>query len=109
MEKRQRIEKEIVRQVVESLTAAGFKLNIDVDGDYTLLIPTNDVEKLVGAMFQTDEERLYVFREGQKNPFGWVFFVYGNDGWDVIADFTVNVEDYLTDAMTMADNFQNEP
>lgn len=33
-------------------------------------------------------ERLYVFKPGEKKPFAWVYFVYGNDGWDVISDYT---------------------
>ena len=105
VEKRQKLERMIARRVLLDMKAAGYLMNIDngADGDYSLLKPTNDVKALLGAMFQTDEERLYVFKEGQNRPFGWVFFVYGNDGWDVVCDYTLSLDEQMAGAKALAD------
>jgi len=37
-------------------------------------------------MFTTDDDCLIVVKDGK--PFGWIQFIYGNDGYDVISDYT---------------------
>lgn len=39
---------------------------------------------------------------------GWVRMIYGNDGWDVMADYTTNLEDVLTDANKLADKLEEQ-
>jgi hypothetical protein len=106
---RQIVEREIVTQVVDSLLKAGFYLSVD-NGDnsggtsgpkdswgnfgYELYMST-DRNKILAAMFLTDEDYLYVMKFGQKNHFAWVRFIYGESGWDVINDHTVNLEKYI--------------
>lgn len=108
VEKRQKMERQIVRRVVKDLVSAGFLLNIDNGGDgYELPKPINDVTAMLRAMFATDEERLYVFRPGSPTPFGWVYFVYGNDGWDVLCDNTMNLEPQLVNASKLADKLSS--
>jgi hypothetical protein len=51
-------------------------------------------------MMSVDEETLCVYKKqnNEINPFeaiGSVFFVYGNDGWDVIADYSVSLEEQM--------------
>jgi len=46
------------------------------------------------ALFTTDEDYLYVYEAGRSlnekdtRPDDWVRLVYGNDGWDVISDYS---------------------
>ena len=44
---------------------------------------------------ETDDDYLFVYKAGQSERFGWVRFVYGNDGYDVISDYTINLEKTL--------------
>jgi hypothetical protein len=77
------VEKQIVIKTVTDLLAAGYKLNVD-DGD---------------------DDYLHVY-QGKKH-IGWVRFVYGNDGWDVISDYTCNLEDALKDVHALANAFDD--
>jgi hypothetical protein len=104
-----KIERIIARRVVWDAIAAGFALNLDNGGDdFELPEPTTDKKKILNEMFATDDERLYFFQPNAKcnkgKPpkewkwFGWVYFVYGNDGYDVMSDWTCNLNDVLKGA-----------
>ena len=85
--KRQKIEKAIVRRIVRDALKAGYTLNISNGGDgYELPAPTDKYKVANDTLFATDEEHLYFFKEGKR--VGWVFFVYGNSGYDVVCDNT---------------------
>jgi hypothetical protein len=91
------VEKEIATAVVAALLEAGFYVSIDNgdnNGNDFELENSRHSRTILGAMFQTDEETLFVYTT-DGNQYGWVFFVYGNDGWDVISDYTVNLEKFI--------------
>jgi hypothetical protein len=88
---RQLVEREIATAVVDSLLAAGFALSVENGDDE--IFASGDAATILAAMFLTDDERLYAEKGGK--DFGWVYFVYGNDGWDVINDYTVNLEPFI--------------
>jgi hypothetical protein len=106
---RQRVEKSIARVLVRDIIAAGYLINIDNGGDgYELPQPTNSRKLVMNTMFATDEERLYVFKPGEEKPFAWVYFVYGNDGWDVISDYTTNLGKEKLNLMVNADKMSEK-
>ncbi len=93
------IEADIVTRVVDALLAKGFFLNVDNGGDEAELPkPVNATERdaLLAVLMETDDEYLnvYAFHDPTKEV-GWIQFVYGNDGYDVISDYTTNLEDVL--------------
>jgi hypothetical protein len=101
---RQLVEKEIFRAVVDSLLKAGFALSIDNgdnNGNQYEIAHSVDADAIVKASYATDDECLYVesgsTQEDFKKILGWVYFVYGNDGPDVINDYTTNLEPYIGD------------
>jgi hypothetical protein len=96
--RRQEIEKRIVTKVVDDLLAAGYALNVDDGGEDPFVFdhPLTSREQILGALINTDEDYLYAFKG--KDQVGWVRFVYGNDGWDVICDYIVNLEAALKGA-----------
>lgn len=106
---RQRVERLIARRVVSDLIAAGFLLNVDNGGDgpdgFELPAPSGKLTEVMGMMFATDEERLFTFRGGAPRPFGWVYFVYGNSGYDVVSDYTTNLEPHMKKASELADKY----
>jgi len=101
--KRQRIEARIVRQVVDDALAAGFTLDVDTGGDEPDLAGSRDRKAVLKAMMETDEDYLILHR-GQQS--GWVRFVYGNEGWYVINDYTVNLEPVLAGANALAERLE---
>ena len=91
VKKRQDVEIRIIKATVKALLDAGFELNVfDGETHYAMARTWADVKK---AIYETDEDYLIAWKEGKR--FGWVRFVYGNDGWDVICDYTTNLEPYI--------------
>lgn len=88
---RQIVEKEICTAVVDALLKAGFRISVDNGDDETNAFSSKPT--IIKHMFLTDDERLYVYLAGK--CFGWVYFVYGNDGYDVISDYTINLEPFI--------------
>jgi len=103
VKQRQRIEKEIASIVVHDAIAAGFTLSVVNGGDDYEIENCGDAVKILETMFLTDDERLYFVRDG-KNV-GWVYFVYGEEGWDVICDYTVNLEEHLKRASELSEEY----
>lgn len=90
VQNRQRVERQIARATLRNAVAAGFdKFEVD-NGDDENTSTHTSVRGTLDAMFQTDEDRVFLWK-GEKQV-GWVYFVYGNDGWDVISDYTTNLE-----------------
>lgn len=84
--KRQRIERKVCSKVIRDALVAGFSISV-YDGEATVLRKATSLKPILKAMFSVDDERLY-FYAGQERHEGSVLFVYGNDGCDVIADYS---------------------
>lgn len=93
------VERAVVRHAANALLAAGYRLRLHDGEDWATAMTSHisDVMREIGAC---DEESLYVWhpstepgKEGR--PAGRLFLVYGNDGWDVIADHSVALEEVL--------------
>lgn len=90
---RQEVERKIAVAFVTRAIKAKYKITVDYgDGESTKL---SSVKSVLAKMFQGDEDRLYLYKGG---PVGWILFVYGNDGWDVISDYSVNLEYLMGEA-----------
>ena len=98
------IEQRIVRRLVESLIERGWALDIDNGGNENVFGgPQTDARKIKNAMMQTDEEALLVYwNPGDRPRISAVQLVYGNDGWDVIADYTSLLEPELASVLSLA-------
>lgn len=98
------LEHAIVRRTVKALLAAGYALATD-EGEHRFfgpVCPTTSYRGIIKQLAEVDEEHLGVFTVEEANgetrvckPFAWVHFVYGNDGWDVMSNYTLNLEDVL--------------
>lgn len=108
--KRQRIERAIVRRVVRDLLAAGYTLDVDDGGDGVGLEDATSYKPVIDALMNTDEDFLKFKRRlvGLEWQTGWVRFVYGNDGWDVICDYSANphTEALLDGALKLAEKLE---
>lgn len=101
--KRQRIERAIVTRVVKDALKAGYRLSVDDGGDELALTDSTSQKAVLDALMNTDDDRLIFDREDHR---GVVWFVYGNDGWDVIADYSQRLEDVLAGAEALAEKLE---
>lgn len=103
---RQAIERRIALAVVEAALHAGYLISVDNGEDETLRSAHKSA--ILNAMFLTDEDRLYIWNGTER--LGWVYLVYGNDGWDVINDYTTNLDDLhiMDEANRLSDKYQEQ-
>jgi hypothetical protein len=85
--RRLKIEEKIVKRVIRDMLAAGFKISVH-DGEEIVLQPSTDAEVIAAAMFSTDDDRLICTKDDVR---GFVQFIYGNDGVDVINDYSISL------------------
>lgn len=98
------------RGTVDALLQAGYWLRTDEHDDPRPEQPTQDRDAIVKEIAEVDDEFLAVWFEApsaeDRRPNAWVRFVYGNDGWDVICDYTTNLETVLQPIIDYADTLQ---
>ena len=109
------LEKLVLKSAIAELLSHGFSLSVN-DGEETTLVRSFDPDAIFGAMMTTDEDYLHAHRpDGKLNApgtgeaydsFGWVRFIYGNDGWDVINDYSHRLEPYLVKTNALIDEMQ---
>ncbi len=78
------------------------------DNDYTVKIEEYEEEEtpdLKKALFNLDEANLYIYKD--KICKGWIRLVFGNDGWDLISDYSIRLESLLKPVQEVADNLLN--
>lgn len=105
------IEKRIAKQCIFDLLAAGYCITVH-DGEADCLVHSRDAKAILAAMRSTDDDVLKVYAPRPDNPdemqsMGWVYFVYGNDGWDVINDYTTNLESVLARTNALIKTLEN--
>ncbi|MCF3643316.1 hypothetical protein LXM94_25515 [Rhizobium sp. TRM95111] len=112
IEARQRIERRIAKAAIGGLLDAGFFLSV-YDGEEFALRRSRDAKAIAAVMGATDEESLLAYRPNPATDaaprwqrVGSVLFVYGNDGWDVIADYSTSLEPHLQRADELADQLE---
>jgi hypothetical protein len=103
---RQHVERDIALAAITGCLSKGYNLTVD-NGEERVLLNSRDKRAILAAMFTTDEEHLLVnYNPVTNKSEGWIFFVYGNDGWDVISDYTTNLESALSAAQKRADYWE---
>lgn len=89
------IEGEIATKTIDALLDAGYFIDVFDCEEFTLK-RSRDKKAILKAMFTTEDDRLYVRKSdkagAEGDRIGWVWFVYGNSGSDVICDYTTNLE-----------------
>ena len=105
IEQRQAIERQIVECFIDEMLAQGHRVAIDNGGDDIEFPPTNDASKVKAEIMATDDERIYVYRNADK-PIGHAYFVYGNSGWDVLCDYTVNLENLMPKTLALGESLE---
>jgi hypothetical protein len=102
---RQQVERRIIRQIVKDAIAAGYSVSV-FDGEETTVRQSRTVSKIMAAVLTTDEDHLFIHQPGEARRWGWVRLVYGNDGWDVVNDYSTNLEALMGNANRLAEELQ---
>lgn len=104
------IEQKIAAKVVEDILAAGNTITIAYqDGNSDTIKQSNDAAAILAELHQCDVEYLLVHAAGSHRfeHLGWVEFIYGNDGHDLISNNTVGIDHLLAGAEALADRIAN--
>lgn len=102
-------EQQITRQCIADLLAAGYELTVNNGGDTNEIPWTKDAGLVLKTMFETDEETIGVRQPNQTaGLIHWVFFVHGNDGYDVINDYSSSLEQVLTNMNVLVEKLNKE-
>jgi len=104
VQQRQAIERKIVEQVIDAAFANGYKIWIDNGGDWDEVVFCETAADAKREIMHTDEEYLHIYKveDGVQKGYGWVWCVYGNDGWDVIADYSTGAINEIVDPIVNA-------
>lgn len=97
---RARIEMKIVDSIIASAKRDGYKLVVT---DYE---PDDDMNGDIRAqLFNLDDAHVLVI-DGNGNQLGWVYLVFGNDGYDLVSDYTLSLESFLEDTNKLANKLE---
>lgn len=109
------IERAIIRRAVRDILAAhdgAYCISVS-DGESWPVKRSRDLDTIMSNIGACDEETIVVRHITQSSEagakVGSIYLVYGNDGWDVIADHTDSplMHELLTDANNLADVLGN--
>lgn len=100
------MEREIIKALVGEAFKQGFtKIIIDNGGyDDERIICTN-LEEVMASIRQTDEEHMF-FAHPDVAKMPCVFLVYGNDGYDVIADHSLSLNEMIDTIQPLIDTLE---
>jgi hypothetical protein len=106
---RELIERAIIRRAVTDILTADDTRTISVhDGAAIAQQRTRDISIIMAAIMSTGEDVLYVYHiptvaDAGVARLGWLKLIYGNGGYDVMADHTINIGESLQGASELAD------
>lgn len=99
-----RIVRSLVRELLDRKGTDGtplFDLAVnDGDEEYER---TREEATLLGQLINTDEDRLYVYSRLTRKYAGGVLLVYGNDGWDVMCDWSISLDPYMPKTLKLVE------
>jgi hypothetical protein len=86
--KRISAEKRMCVALVTACLKRGFAVSV-CDGEEWTVTRSTDKATILAALFSTDDD-LIAIRDAAGNKAGWFRLIYGNDGHDVVSDFSAN-------------------
>ena len=110
------IERKIVTRFVNHCLNNEKRLTVSLERGYDTdecLLASTDRKKIIETILSGDECHVFVHEatgpavvDGCINTPSWVYFVFGNDGWDTISDYTVGLEKLLEPINEFAQKFE---
>lgn len=109
------LERQILRATAKLLKANGFFMILNDGEENCQKEPTDSVPIIMKSAMSTDMDHLKAYQltdpanptstcfNGRYQRIGVIDFVYGNDGWDVIADYSVALEPQMQEIQKLGD------
>jgi hypothetical protein len=98
---RQRIQRRIILRIVSDALAGGYSISVQADGDTLVSCSTDRLAIMSTASRYSPDSLLIHSADDEADP-GRVEFDYANEPWDVINDFSCNIEDAVRGAKAAA-------
>jgi hypothetical protein len=95
------VEGKVARKLVQAMIAAGCSVSVH-DSMEIVVDRSKSLMEIMAALFSTDDDRLFAYDAAGKK-LGWAWLVYGNDGYDVISDYSCAIEHILAPVNDYAD------
>lgn len=90
------VERDIVTRTVDALIADGYAVRESEDGNFS-----DSREDTLAVLFDLDSANVIASKGNGDSA--WVVFVFGNDGYDVISDYSMSLESVLAPINAYAD------
>lgn len=97
-------ENQVIRLAAQAILARGDQLAVHNGEDWSQR-PTDDVDTVLASLRETDSDVLHVCRDGRRTG-SYVLLVYGNDPCEILADWTIDLEEVLAPAVAHADTLE---
>lgn len=81
-------ERRMCTALVDECVDRGYVVSVS-DGEEWVVKRSTDKAEIMAALFSTDEDQI-VIRDMTMERVGWFRLIYGNDGHDVVSDYTAN-------------------
>lgn len=88
------LELEIVHGLIDAAETHGYFFRVEEEPR------AKSAEDLIYQLFDLDDATLLVFDGGKE--IGWIRLVFGNSGYDLISDYSTNLESFLSPVNEMA-------
>jgi DsbC/DsbD-like thiol-disulfide interchange protein len=96
-------EGKICHKVATAMLAAGFTVSVH-DGEEMVVRKSTSLDEIMQALFATDEDYMIAHDAETGKAVGKVYLVYGNDGYDVINDYSTTIENLMRPVNDYADS-----
>jgi hypothetical protein len=110
-ERRMEVERILVDAYIEEAMKRGWSLlGVDDESNDSGWSTVADRAAAVEAVFSYDECHVYFRGPGKriKSPMSWMWFVLGNEGWTVLADYTVDLDPAVDALDAKVEAFEEE-
>lgn len=84
-----RIDREIATKVVGALITDGYTITCDLQDDEPEFVRSTDVDGILDYMWQVEWVEMNVHKENSR---GWLRLIFGENGFDLVQDYTVDLE-----------------
>ncbi len=82
-------ERRMIRALVKECLSLGYAISV-FDGEGDPVKASISLKEIMDGLFNVDEETILIHRIGDIRTIGMWQLIYGNDGYDVIADHSDN-------------------
>ena len=103
VQQRIEIEKRMLTLMVDTALSMGYKMSVDCEGE-EMLEETGEKDLILEMCLDLDICHVYYHKDGA--IVGWALLVFGNDGYDLISDHTVNLNEELQPCYNLSDKIQ---